>query len=125
MLANNRLWAIIPVLDLERAKTFYRDMLGLNELPSTMTGYAQFEAGAGTRLALYQRPPSQAEHTLACFEVDVIEATMNEMRDKGITFEEYDMPGLKTDNGVATMDNEKAAWFKDSEGNILGLSQKG
>jgi predicted enzyme related to lactoylglutathione lyase len=73
---------------------------------------------------IYQRAPTRADHTVAAFDVADIEAEMRQLRSKGVQFEEYDMPGIKTVNGVATMpDGDKAAWFKDTEGNILALEQ--
>jgi hypothetical protein len=88
-----------------------------------MSGIAIFECGNGTRMELYQRGPSKADHTVATFEVSDIEEEVNALRGKGVNFEEYDMPGIKTQNGIATQGSVKAAWFKDSEGNILCIHQ--
>lgn len=125
MLSNAPVSAVIPVLDINRAKKFYSEVLGLKELANPMEdpSGALFEAGLGSRLYIYQRPPSHAEHTLASFTVEDIESTMNDLRSRGVVFEEYDMPGIKTVNGVADWEGNKAAWFKDSEGNILALDQ--
>lgn len=126
MLSKARVAPTLPVVDLERAKKFYRDILGLKASDKKMAGGdALFECGGGTTLYLYQRPPSKADHTLAEFWVEDLEAEMAGLRSKGVVFEEYDMPGLKTVNGVATMGDVKGAWFKDTEGNILALSQMG
>ena len=123
MLSNAPVTAIAPAQNIERAKKFYGETLGLKSLPAPTSDDALFEAGKGTTIYLYQRPPSHAEHTLAAFLVDNIEEEMKALKDKGVVFEEYDMPGLKTENGVATWGNAKSAWFKDSEGNILSLTQ--
>ena len=72
---------------------------------------------------LYKRAATKADNTAAGFLVDDLEATMKELRAKGVKFEEYDFPGLKTVNGIATTDGEKGAWFKDTEGNILALAE--
>ena len=81
------------------------------------------QCGKGTMLYLYQRAATKADHTVAAFNVDNIESEVKELKAKGIVFEEYDMPGLKTVNSIATLGSMKSAWFKDTEGNILGLSQ--
>ena len=82
-----------------------------------------YECGNGTHTELYQRGASKADHTVATFEVSKIEEEVNALREKGIIFEEYDMPEIKTQNGIATQGSVKAAWFRDSEGNILCIHQ--
>lgn len=123
MLANAKASATLPVVDMERARKFYGETLGLRETPLDAPGHAKFEAGGGTSVIIYQRAPTKADNTAVEFWVDDLEAEMAELRSKGITFEEYDFPGLKTENGVATLGNSKGAWFKDTEGNILALGQ--
>ena len=126
MLSNASVTAVLPALDIERAKKFYTENLGLSLAQEQMQDgvSALFDCGKGTKLFIYQRPPSHAEHTLANFEVTDLDAEMQELRGRGVVFEEYDFPGLKTENGIATMPGYKSAWFKDSEGNILALGQK-
>jgi hypothetical protein len=81
-----------------------------------------FAAGGGTEVFVYKSAGAgTSQATYASFEIEDVEAEVEELRGKGVQFEEYDMPGLKTVNGIATMANEKAAWFKDSEGNILAV----
>ena len=127
MLTNSPIRPTIPVVDLDRAKRFYETTLGLKPVSANndnnTSGIAIFECGNGTRMELYQRGPSKADHTVATFEVSDIEEEVNALRGKGAIFEEYDMPGIKTQNGVATQGSVKAAWFKDSEGNILCIHQ--
>jgi hypothetical protein len=82
-----------------------------------------FEAGNNTKLYLYKRNPTKADHTIASFIVDNIETEVNHLKEKGIIFEEYDLPNIKTVNGIATSGNYKSAWFKDTEGNIISVSQ--
>jgi predicted enzyme related to lactoylglutathione lyase len=126
MLSNSPIRPTIPVVDLDRAKRFYKTRLGLKPVPANSdntSGMAIFECGNGTRMELYQRGPSKADHTVATFEVSDIEEEVNTLREKGVNFEEYDMPGIKTQNGIATQGSVKAAWFKDSEGNILCIHQ--
>lgn len=115
----------IPVTDIERAVDFYQNKLGLTKRDVEMEEEAvMFEAGKGTVLYLYKRGPSKADHTLASFAVDDIEKVVDELTAKGVSFEHYDMEYIKTDEkGIATMGETKSAWFKDPDGNILGLAQ--
>jgi predicted enzyme related to lactoylglutathione lyase len=126
MLTNSPIRPTIPVVDLNRAKRFYETTLGLKSVPennNTTSGIAIFECGNSTLIELYQRGPSKADHTVATFEVSNIEEEVNMLRGKGVNFEEYNMPEIKTQNGIATQGSVKAAWFKDSEGNILCIHQ--
>jgi predicted enzyme related to lactoylglutathione lyase len=126
MLTNSPIRPTIPVVDLDRAKRFYETSLGLRPVPANndnTSGIAIFECGNGTLMELYQRGPSKADHTVATFEVSDIEEEVNMLRGKGVNFEDYDMPEIKTQNGIATQGSIKAAWFKDSEGNILCIHQ--
>ena len=116
----------LPVVDLERAIKFYRDKLGLKllkaESPTETFAGAILEAGDGTIVYLYTRGATKADHTAAEFKVKDFDAVMQSLRSRGVVFEEYDMPNLKTVNGVATWGDTKSAWFKDTEGNILAIS---
>jgi len=126
VLGDAKVMAILPAVDIERAKTFYSEKLGLREkavhVPSD--GVA-FESGHGTLLYVYRRGKgTKAEHTVAGWLVEDIEEAVEELRDRGIVFEQYDMPGLKTDErGIAEAKGTRGAWFKDSEGNILALTE--
>jgi predicted enzyme related to lactoylglutathione lyase len=86
-----------------------------------------YEAGGGTGLYIYQRGPTKADHTVATFEVDDAEAEIKELKAKGVVFEDIDIPsmGIKTEGGIATAGDMKGGWFKDTEGNILGVFQFG
>ena len=111
----------IPVVDMDRAKAFYIDKLGL-KLASENAGGAIIEAGGGTTLLLFPRAEAtKAEHTVAGFYVADVEAEVTALRAKGLVFEDIDTPGLKTENGIAHLGPFTAAWFKDSEGNIIGI----
>ena len=123
MLKKARISPVLPATDIERAKRFYSETLGLSEAENGEPGGLTFECGEGTSLYIYERGPVKVEHTLASFDVEDLEAEMEELRGRGVVFEEYDLPGLKTISGVADMDGYKAAWFKDSEGNILAIGQ--
>ncbi len=112
----------LPVTDLKRARRFYEDKLGL-KLVHEADGEVALAAG-DTVLYLYQRPPASSEHTLACFVVDDVPGAVRDLRRKGVQFQEYDLPDLKTVDFVAeTPDGKQAAWFTDPDGNILGISQ--
>ncbi|MET7473061.1 VOC family protein [Streptomyces sp. NPDC005648] len=123
MLADTPLNAVIPAADLDRAKRFYGDTLGL-KLIDDREGVALFESG-GTRFLVYATPNGgSAAHTLAGWTVADLDTEMTELRGHGVTFEEYDQPGLKTVNGVAEGAGMRGAWFKDSEGNILSVVEE-
>lgn len=124
ILTNAPLTAVLPATDIERAKVFWTNKIGLTVSSTFSDGSVMFKAGEGTMLMVYQRPvPTKAEHTVAGFKVSNLDEVMKELKDKGVVFEEYDMPGLKTVNGVAEMENMKAAWFKDPEGNIVAINE--
>ena len=124
MLANFQIHSTIPVQDLKRAKKYYADKLGLTaarEMPGGLVYEYQ-----GAWFLLYPSPGAgTAQHTVAGWAVDNIEAEVAELKAKGVVFEEYDLPSLKTVDSIATTGPNRAAWFKDSEGNILGLVQLG
>ena len=110
----------LPAEDLKRARSFYEEKLGLEvEARENMPEGLFVHAGKGSLIFLYQRGRATAENTAVTFEVDDLEATVSDLRSNGVKIEEYDSPGLKTVNGIASRDADRAAWFKDSEGNIL------
>jgi catechol 2,3-dioxygenase-like lactoylglutathione lyase family enzyme len=117
--------ATLPVSDLDRAREFYEKKLGLTVDEETAAGVLYRVGGGDSRLFVY---PSQFagtnQATSASFDVEDIAATVAELRGMGITFEEYDFPGLKTVDGIAELDGELGAWFKDPDGNILALGQR-
>ncbi len=82
-----------------------------------------YECGNNTRILLYQRAATKADNTAFTFLVDDIENEVDQLKNKGIEFEEYDMPNIKTINSIAVSNGYKMAWFKDSEGNIIGITQ--
>ena len=113
----------IPVADMDRAKKFYADKLGLTPKEERVDGVL-YVTGS-TQFLMYPTQFTGAQHTLGGFDVKDLDKTMKELRGKGVKFEEYDFPGLKTENGVATFgQNDKGAWFKDSEGNTLAVVER-
>jgi catechol 2,3-dioxygenase-like lactoylglutathione lyase family enzyme len=123
MLADRPTYTTLPAADLERAKRFYTEKLGLSPESEAPEGVF-YRCGTDTRFLVF---PSQGvgsgQHTQMSWTVDDIEAEVADLKARGVVFEEYDMPYLKTVNSVATMGPVKAAWFKDSEGNLLALAQ--
>lgn len=123
-LQNAPVAAILPAVDLEKAEDFYSQKLGLKLTGKQVADTLMFEAGKGTMLVVYKREEkTKAEHTVAGFMVEDLEVSMDQLKAKGVVFQDYDLPGLKTVDGVAEMDGAKSAWFKDPEGNILAINQ--
>lgn len=121
MLANSRAYATLPVANMDRAKAWYRDKLGLT--PSREDpGGAMFSVGGESLFMLYPSSyAGTAQNTAMEFNCEDVRAEVSALRARGVVFEDYDFPGLKTDNGIAQLGPTLAAWFKDSEGNILAL----
>ena len=120
MLGDFKVVATIPVTDLDRAKAFYADKLGLKMTESNPFS-ARFACGGGSELSVFKRAPSKADHTLAHFEIVDIESTVAGLRERGVTFLEYEAP--KTVNFIAEIGPARGAWLQDPDGNILGLRQ--
>ncbi|MFF4345434.1 VOC family protein [Kitasatospora sp. NPDC001540] len=122
MLADAPLLAVIPVTDLERAKRYYHDTLGLTVARESAEEVV-FRCGS-TEFGMYETPyGGQAEHTLASWKVADLDREVAELRGRGVVFEEYDLPGLKTVDGVVEADGMRAAWFKDPDGNVLCVNE--
>lgn len=131
MLQNGDAAARLPAQDLERARAFYAGKLGL--FPSEeRPGGLRYQCRSGAFSLFKSAGVPSGEHTQMAWEVADIEATVAELRARGVVFEEYDLPGIKTVNGIAEVAGnypsrggigEKAAWFRDSEGNLLGIGQ--
>jgi catechol 2,3-dioxygenase-like lactoylglutathione lyase family enzyme len=127
-LADTMVCGVVRAESYERAKKFYRDVLGLGVARETpgAGGWGLFAAGGGTMLMVYENPRLKApENTTLGFGVsaDKFDTLIAELRGNGVALEDYDIPemGLKTKDGIAEMDGQKSAWFKDSEGNILNV----
>ena len=120
MLKDCRVFTTLPVTDPVRARQFYAEKLGLT--PTEPDG-DYFECGDGTRFVISKMGSKPGGHTQMAFAVDDIAGTLRELRSKGVAFEEYDYPAMKTVDGVFDAGDLKAAWFKDSEGNMIGIMQ--
>ena len=123
MLTDCPVHATIPASDHERAKRFYAEKLGLT--PSTdQPGAAFYDAPGGSRFLLFASGGSASgTHTQMGFRVSDIDAEVRALRDRGVRFEEYDFPGFDKQTAIAQTGPIRSAWFKDSEGNLLGLVQ--
>jgi len=126
MLSDAKVEANIPATDLERAKTFYANKLGLTPESEPFPGYVRYETAGGTVFNIYETQyAGTAGHTLAQIHVDDVEKEAGDLKAKGVVFEVYeDMPGVEWRGEVAVIPElGKAAWFKDSEGNILCIDE--
>lgn len=126
MLEEARITAVLPAVDIERAKRFYSEKAGLQAADVAVPDdAAAFRGGKGTMLYLYEREGgTKADHTAAGWLVDDVEEATEALRERGVVFEQYDTPELKTDGqGIADSGGARAAWFKDSEGNILAVTE--
>ena len=125
MLNDSKVEANIPASDLHRARDFYADKLGLT--PSAEYGgeALAYRTAGGTAFNVYRTEyAGQAGHTIAQWHVDDIEAQVRDLKAKGVAFETYDMPGVQWDGEIAEIPGMgRAAWFKDSEGNIMCVDQ--
>jgi catechol 2,3-dioxygenase-like lactoylglutathione lyase family enzyme len=122
MLENSNVMATIPAQDLERARAFYADKLGLKPSQESPEGL-RYRCGTGEFLLFPSSGKASGDHTQLGWDVDDMETVVRELKDRGVVFEEYDLPGLKTEDGIATIEGERGAWFKDSEGNLLALGE--
>ncbi len=124
MLKDKWVGAVLPASDIARARDFYRDKLGLEPENPDADDNLQYKCDAGTGFLIYQTPNAgSAKNTQLGWVVDDIAAAVSKLQESGVVFEDYDFPGLKTEGGIATMpDGSAAAWFLDSEGNILSLN---
>jgi catechol-2,3-dioxygenase len=125
MVANDRISAVLCSTDLERSRAFYEQTVGLTLSPETIKNHLLFEAGSGTTILIYGRPAAtKADHTQVRFWTDDIAADVKDLASRGVEFEEYDFPTLKTVDHVATTPGiGKSAWFKDPDGNIIAIFQ--
>ena len=120
----------LPAADLKRARAFYAEKLGLEPAEERQGGLL-YRCGSCAFGLFASSGSASGTHTQMGFEVSDIVATVAALRARGVVFEEYDLPGLRTRDGVATIEGnypskgtgEYAAWFKDSEGNLLGIGQ--
>jgi catechol 2,3-dioxygenase-like lactoylglutathione lyase family enzyme len=130
MLAHSNVATRLPAQDLSRARRFYAEKLGL-EPAEERPGGLLYHCGAGSFALFQSAGAASGTHTQMGWEVEDLAATMAVLRSRGVVFEEYDLPGIETRDGVADIvgnypskgRGERGAWFRDSEGNLLGIGQ--
>ena len=131
MLSSGRTATRLPAQDLERARRFYSEKLGLEPVEERPGGLL-YRCGESEFALFASAGASSGDHTQMGWEVDDIEATVRELRARGVVFEEYDFPGIRTVDGIADIEGnypskggkgERAVWFRDSEGNLLGIGE--
>jgi len=124
MLQKSPLYAYIPAKDVARARKFYEETIGL-KAKEEYAGGVIYEFGGGTACFLYPTPNAGTSRASQAFwQVDDVEREVAELKARGVVFEEYDFPGMEMRNNIVAAGGAKTAWFKDSEGNILAVSQR-
>jgi catechol 2,3-dioxygenase-like lactoylglutathione lyase family enzyme len=123
VLTDCRVHATIPAADLGRARKWYADRLGLEPIRQ-LPGGLMYDAADSTRFIIYPTPNAgKSPNTCMGFATDDIDAEVRGLKERGVVFEEYDSPNLKTVDGIATVGPTRSAWFRDSEGNLIGVVQ--
>jgi catechol 2,3-dioxygenase-like lactoylglutathione lyase family enzyme len=125
-LSDAKVGPAIAVSDLQRAKDFYEGKLGLSGGDDTPDGGHTYPCGEGTELHIFTSPAGagKSESTIAGWAVNDIDATVDELSSNGVTFEQYDEPLNTDEKGIATVGDGRGAWFKDPDGNVLGMFQE-
>ena len=124
MLSTAPLTTMLPIIDMERARDFYENKLGLTPAGLKPDGKFVYACAGGTTIALFPKEGgTKADHTAISFRVDDIGSAIATLKNAGVVFEDYDFPGLKTVDHVCVLGSEKAAWFKDTEGNYLCIHE--
>jgi catechol 2,3-dioxygenase-like lactoylglutathione lyase family enzyme len=124
MLKDAPIIPYIPVANVARARRFYEEKLGLRPREEYAGGVI-YECGKGSWVFMYPSPGAgTSKASTAFWSVQDVAAEVAALKSRGVVFEEYDMPGIKTENSIASGGGAKTAWFKDSEGNILAISQR-
>ncbi|MGH2838581.1 MAG: VOC family protein [Thermoleophilaceae bacterium] len=131
MLSEGRVATRLPAQDLDRAKAFYAEKLGLHPVEEREGGLRYVFAGGGEFALFASAGAATGGHTQMGWEVADLDSTVAELRSRGVIFEEYDLPGITTVDGIAEIEGnypskgtgERAVWFRDSEGNLIGIGQ--
>jgi catechol 2,3-dioxygenase-like lactoylglutathione lyase family enzyme len=123
-LSSHAVSAVIAVSDMDTAKGFYEGKLGLSEGRDTGDGGRTYGCGGGSEIHIYPSPENAGKSTatVAGWDVDDLEAVVDELTSKGVTFERYDEPNTD-EKGIATVGDARVAWFRDPDGNTHGLIQ--
>ena len=124
MLQDHPIVPYIPVSDMDRARKFWEEKVGLVAAEVSPEGVV-YRCGGGSWVFMYVSSGAGTNRASCAFwAVDDVEKVMAELKARGVEFEEYDMPGIRTVNGIATGGGAKTAWFKDTEGNIMAIAQE-
>jgi catechol 2,3-dioxygenase-like lactoylglutathione lyase family enzyme len=121
MLGDSTAIATIAVKDIARARKFYEDTLGLKRLESPQTEVLNYKVGKSKLLVYKSMFAGTNKATAATWELEDVESTARKLKEKGVNFEHYNMPGMTLKGDVHVAGGMKAAWFKDPDGNILAL----
>lgn len=124
MLSEMECGAVLPAADLKRARGYYKDVLGLEPAEEDEAGLTYRPAGGGSFLLYETDNAGSAKNTSLAWRVKDLDAEMADLRSKGVTFADFDFPGLTTVNGVAELGGVRTAWFTDSEGNIVAIGEE-
>lgn len=125
MLTDAPVTTILPVKDMNRARAFYENKLGLKPVGLKPDGKFVYACGGGALVALFPKEGgTKADHTAISFQVSDIATVVDALEARGVLFEDYDLPGLKTVDHVCVLGSEKAAWFRDTEGNYLCVHEE-
>jgi catechol 2,3-dioxygenase-like lactoylglutathione lyase family enzyme len=130
LLENAEVSTRLPAQDLDRARAFYADKLGLEPV-EVREGGLRYRCGDGYFVVFQSAGRASGDHTQMALEVDDLESVVAELRRSGVVFEEVDVPGLRTVDDIADIEGnypskgrgERGAWFRDSEGNLVGIGQ--
>jgi predicted enzyme related to lactoylglutathione lyase len=116
--------AALPAQDVARARQFYEQKLGFKPIEVQPDGSARYQVGSASFLVFKSMGKASGDHTQMGLEVEDVDSVVSELKGAGLKVEEYDYPDFKSKNGVVEMpDGSKAAWFKDTEGNLVSLLQ--
>jgi catechol 2,3-dioxygenase-like lactoylglutathione lyase family enzyme len=123
MLKAQEIVPVLPVNDIKRSKTFYGQTLGMDEVRgSTVDGGADYGMRGQAELHIFPKPGVAASgSTMAMMYVDDFDATVDDLRSRGVELQTFDMPGVTWDEGIATWGNERAVWIKDPDGHLLAI----
>ena len=122
MLKIKRVGTAIPAQDVKRARQFYEQKLGLRPSEEQPDGGAMYMVGETGFLVFASTGKASGDHTQMAIDVDDVNEAVRELKSKGVKLEKYDMPNFKSHDGIVDLpDGSKGAWFKDTEGNLIGI----
>ena len=120
MLEHSKFFSTVAVNNVEQAKTFYGDKLGLTQVAENPRGVT-YETGGGNLFVYHSPNAGSSQASVATWELDEIDELVKDLKAKGVVFETYSMPDASWENDIATMGEVKVAWFKDPDGNLFSI----